>query len=72
MRSFVVAHDDVIVFEQYRDDVGSNSLENINSVTKTVVGLAIGVALREGALLPLDTPLASSCRRCATPGWIIA
>jgi CubicO group peptidase (beta-lactamase class C family) len=56
VRTFVVALDDVIVFEHYRHDVGPESLENINSVTKTVVGLAVCAALREGVLPPLDTP----------------
>jgi CubicO group peptidase (beta-lactamase class C family) len=56
LRSFVVARDDVIVFEHYRHDVDPESLENINSVTKTVVALAVGVARREGALPPLGTP----------------
>ncbi|WP_159463098.1 serine hydrolase domain-containing protein [Caballeronia ptereochthonis] len=56
VRSFVVARDDVIVFEHYRHDVEPESLENINSVTKSVVGLAVGAARREGALPPLDTP----------------
>ncbi|WP_250516405.1 serine hydrolase [Caballeronia sp. INDeC2] len=57
MRSFIVAHDDRIVFEHYRQDVAPDSLQDINSVTKTVVGLAIGAALHEGVLPPLDTPV---------------
>lgn len=56
VRSFVVARDGVIIFQHYRHDVGPESLENINSVTKTVVGLAVGAALSEGLLPPLDTP----------------
>ncbi|WP_250436901.1 serine hydrolase [Caballeronia sp. ATUFL_F2_KS9A] len=58
VRSFIVAHDDAIAFEHYREDVTPESLENINSVTKTIVALAVGAALREGALPPLDTPAA--------------
>lgn len=57
VRSFVVAHDDRIVFEHYRHDVAPDSLQDINSVTKTVVGLAAGAALREGVLPDLDTPV---------------
>ncbi|WP_160147406.1 serine hydrolase domain-containing protein [Caballeronia pedi] len=57
VRSFVIAHDDRIVFEHYRQDVDAQSLQDINSVTKTVVGLAVGAALRDGSLPPLDTPV---------------
>jgi len=57
VRSFVVAHDDRIVFEHYRRDVAPECLQDINSVTKTVVGLAVGAALHEGVLPPLDTPV---------------
>jgi len=57
MRSFVLAQDSRIAFEHYRHDVAADSLHDINSVTKTVVGLAVGAALREGALPGLDTRL---------------
>ncbi|SAK50189.1 beta-lactamase [Caballeronia temeraria] len=57
VRSFVVAHEGRIVFEHYRHDIAPDSLQDINSVTKTVVGLAIGAALHEGVMLPLDTPV---------------
>ena len=59
VRSFAIAHDDRIVFEHYRHDVAPDSLQDINSVTKTVVGLAVGAALHEGVLPPLDTPASS-------------
>ncbi|KXV09536.1 hypothetical protein CR51_10310 [Caballeronia megalochromosomata] len=57
VRSFVVAHDDRFVFEHYRQDVAPDSPQDVNSVTKTVVGLVIGAALHEGVLPPLDTPV---------------
>ncbi|BCQ28267.1 serine hydrolase (plasmid) [Caballeronia sp. NK8] len=57
VRSFVIAHEDRIVFEHYRYDVDAQSPQDINSVTKTVVGLAVGAALRAGLLPPLDTPV---------------
>ncbi|SAK81554.1 beta-lactamase [Caballeronia hypogeia] len=56
VRSFVVARDDAIAFEHHRHDVAPESLQDINSVTKTVVALAVGAALRERLLPPLDTP----------------
>lgn len=57
VRSFVVAQSAHITFEHYRRDIEPDSLQDINSVTKTVVGLAVGAALRERTLPPLDTPV---------------
>lgn len=57
VRSFVVAQNARITFEHYRRDIEPDSLQDINSVTKTVVGLAVGAALRERVLPPLDTPV---------------
>ncbi|SAK52382.1 beta-lactamase [Caballeronia fortuita] len=57
VRSFVVAHGERIVFEHYRHDIAPDSLQDINSVTKTVVGLAVGAARQQGLLPSLDTPV---------------
>jgi CubicO group peptidase (beta-lactamase class C family) len=50
VRGFVVVRDGRMVFEHYRHDVAPDDLQEINSVTKSVVGTLVGIALREGAL----------------------
>ena len=57
VRSFVVVRDGRTVFEHYRSDAAPDALENINSVTKSVVGLAVGIALGERRLTSLDTAI---------------
>lgn len=50
IRAFVVVRDGRIVFEHCRQDVRPSDLQQINSVTKSVVGMLVGIALRVGAL----------------------
>lgn len=57
VRTFVVLRDGRIAFEHYRGDASPDTLENINSVTKSVVGLAVGIALGERLLPSLDAPI---------------
>ncbi|MEZ2352559.1 serine hydrolase domain-containing protein [Caballeronia sp. RCC_10] len=57
VRTFVVVRDGHIAFEHYRSDASPDTLENINSVTKSVVGLAVGIALGEGLLPSVDAPV---------------
>ncbi|KIG10610.1 beta-lactamase [Caballeronia concitans] len=57
VRTFVVLRDGQLAFEHYRHDSSPETLENINSATKSVVGLAVGIALGEGLLPSLDAPI---------------
>jgi CubicO group peptidase (beta-lactamase class C family) len=57
VRSVVVLRAGRTVFEYFRHDASPDMLEEINSVTKSVVGLAVGIALKEGVLPGLDTRL---------------
>jgi CubicO group peptidase (beta-lactamase class C family) len=57
VRSFIVVREGRTVFEHFRHDVLPDTLEEINSITKSVVSLAVGIALTEGVLPALDTRL---------------
>lgn len=52
--SFLVIQNDSIVYEEYRDGWTSETLSNIFSATKSIVGLLIGIAHEEGYIESLD------------------
>lgn len=54
IRAFVVVRDGRVAFEHFRQDVATSDLQEINSVTKSVVGMLVGIALRSGALRDLQ------------------
>jgi CubicO group peptidase (beta-lactamase class C family) len=55
--SLLVLHDGALVFEGYFNDANAETLHDTRSVTKTITGQLVGVAIDEG-LLALDEPLA--------------
>lgn len=57
--SFLVLHNDEIIFEEYWDEHGVNVLSNSFSMAKSVVSLLIGVALEEGKIKSLDEPVSN-------------
>lgn len=57
--SFLVLHDDTVIFEEYWDKHTSNTLSNSFSMAKSVVSLLIGVAHEEGFIKSLDEPVAN-------------
>lgn len=52
--AFLVIQNDSILYEEYRDGWEPESLGNIFSATKSVVGLLVGIALDEGYIGNLD------------------
>ena len=50
--AFVVLHQGAIITEEYRGDMHANSLHLLNSVSKSFVGMAAGIAVEDGALDP--------------------
>lgn len=50
IRAFVILQEGREIFAHYRDDVRPDDLQAVNSVTKSVVGMLVGIALREGAI----------------------
>ena len=55
--AFLVIQYDSILYEEYREDWTPQTLSNIFSATKSIVGLLIGVACDEGYIKSLDDPV---------------
>lgn len=58
IRSFLLVRRGEIVFEYYRRDLGSSTLHVCASVTKSIMGMLIGVALKEKVLGNVEQPIA--------------
>lgn len=52
--SFLVIQNDSVLYEEYRDGWTPETLSNIFSATKSIVGLLVGIALDEGYIGSLD------------------
>ncbi len=57
IRAFVVFREGQEIFGHHRADVDPEDLQSVNSVTKSVVGLLVGVALREGVIRSVQQTL---------------
>lgn len=55
--SYLVIQNDSVVYEEYRDGWTPETLSNIFSATKSIVGLLIGIAYDEGDIESLDDPV---------------
>lgn len=55
--AFLVIQRDSILYEEYRDGWSPETLSNIFSATKSIVGLLAGIALDEGYITGLDDPV---------------
>lgn len=58
LRSLLVARNGVLVGERYYAGASATDLLAINSVTKSVSSMLVGLALRKGAITGLDEPVA--------------
>src|SRR5712664_2218483 len=56
VRALVVARANCIAFEYYRKDIGAQTQSPVNSVTKSVLSILVGIAIDEG-FLRLDEKL---------------
>ena len=52
--SFLVIQNDSVLYEEYRDGWTPETLSNIFSATKSIVGLLVGIAHQEGYIESLD------------------
>ena len=57
IRGCVVWHAGRVVLEQYRHDIEPDALQPLNSITKSVLGVLIGIALQRGDIKDIDQPL---------------
>ena len=55
--AFVVLKDDTVVYEYYAKGYSDSSLTNPFSVTKSIVSILTGIALKEGKIKSLDEPI---------------
>ena len=54
LRSLLVVRHGYLVFNEYADDATPQALQPLQSMTATVTGLLVGIAMREGKLRPTD------------------
>lgn len=58
LRALLVAHRGVLVAERYYAGASADDLQPINSATKSVCSMLVGLALRDGRITSLDDTLA--------------
>ena len=57
--SFLVFHGDTLLFEKYWGDHAQSTVTNSFSAAKTLVGLLIGCAIKDGKIKSIDEPVAN-------------
>lgn len=53
-RSFIIAKNNFLVFEEYYDEGGVNELNSLKSVTKSIIGILAGKAIELGLIESVD------------------
>jgi len=69
IRAFVIFREGQEIFAHHRADVHPEDLQSVNSVTKSVVGMLVGMALREGVIRSVHQTLGEffpEARRAST------
>ena len=57
--SFIIAKNDIIIYEQYANGFNSNSIFTSFSMAKSIVSLLIGKAIENGNIKSVDEPIAN-------------
>jgi CubicO group peptidase (beta-lactamase class C family) len=57
VESVVVLRGDRLLFEHYKSGAGPDTLRDVQSVTKSVLSLAVGAAVGQGAIRSVDQPV---------------
>ncbi|PKQ65742.1 hypothetical protein BZG02_01675 [Labilibaculum filiforme] len=55
--AFLVIQNGTVLYEEYWDDYGTESLSNIFSATKSIVSLLIGIAIDQGKISSVNDPI---------------
>ncbi|PKQ69079.1 serine hydrolase [Labilibaculum manganireducens] len=55
--AFLVIQNGTVVYEEYWDDYGTESLSNLFSATKSIVSLLIGIAIDQGKINSINDPI---------------
>ena len=58
MRGLLVARNGVLILEEYFNDIGSDSVMDVRSVTKSFTSALVGIAIEEGFIKSTDDTLA--------------
>src|SRR5215208_684001 len=57
IRAVVVVRGGHVVFEAYYDGASQDTYHTVNSVTKSVISMLIGIALRDGLIASVEQPI---------------
>ncbi|WP_320019907.1 serine hydrolase [Labilibaculum manganireducens] len=55
--AFLVIQNGTVIYEEYWDDYGTESLSNLFSATKSIVSLLIGIAIDQGKINSINDPI---------------
>jgi len=65
--SVLVARDGELIYERYFDELGEEKRRNTRSVTKTVTGMLVGMAIKDELLPGVEAPVVSTLARETAP-----
>lgn len=58
LSSLLIWHRDSLLVEEYLNGMSATSVANVKSVSKSIVGLLVGIAIEDGVIDSLDQPIA--------------
>ncbi len=64
IHSLIVFQQGSIVFEKYYNSFHPDSLNNLKSITKSIVSLLVGIALEKGIIASVDEPITKYFDEC--------